>query len=99
MKKSSLTISITIVLSVIMIFLVAMLQFYGQSKISQQCSYLDPIYIDILAFFAGLFLVIEGFISIISKNDDSLIKQSSRIIRVLLGFSIITLHIIQFIHK
>ena len=101
MKKSNLkkTLICTFIVSLIVIILVTCVQLSGQNKISYGCSYLDPITIDLLAFFAALFLVIEGFARIIEHPSASLTRQATRIIRIAFGFAIITLHIIQFIHK
>jgi len=78
---------------------VALIQFYGQSKINSQCSYLDPILVDFLAFGAALFLFLEGIYRIFENPNYSLKKQITVIIRIAFGCAIITLHIIQFIHK
>jgi len=99
MKQFHKTLTLTIIISLIIIILVTLIQIYGQNKIVQGCSYLDPITIDFLAFFAALFLVIEGFARIFEHKKASLGRQSTRIIRIAFGFAIITLHVIQFIHK
>lgn len=89
----------TIGVSLTIIIFVTVIQIYGQNKIVQGCSYLDPITIDFLAFFAALFLVIEGFYRISEHKTASLKRQSTRIIRIAFGCAILTLHIIQFMHK
>lgn len=101
MKESNLkkTLIVTFIISLIVIISVALIQLYGQSKIVSGCSYLDPITIDLLAFLAALFLVIEGFARIIEHPHASLSRQTTRIIRIAFGFAIVTLHIIQFMHK
>jgi hypothetical protein len=96
LKKTLLVASLV---SLIVIVLVTYVQLSGQNKIAVGCSYLDPITIDLLAFLAALFLVIEGFARIIEHPHASLIRQTTRIIRIAFGFSILTLHIIQFMHK
>lgn len=101
MKKSNLkrTLVYTSIISLIVILSITWVQVYGQNKIVEGCSYLDPITIDFLAFLAAIFLVVEGFARIIEHPDASLKRQSTRIIRIAFGFAILTLHIIQFIHK
>jgi|ETN01SMinimDraft_4_1059930.scaffolds.fasta_scaffold264366_1 uncharacterized membrane protein SirB2 len=91
--------AVLIVLSIIVLGIVFLTQIYGKSSITTACSYLDPIYIDIFAFLAGLFLVVEGGISIYKNKAFALKKQWGRILRIILGFSILTLHTMQFIHK
>lgn len=63
------------------------------------CSYLDPLLIDVLALLAATFLIIEGLINIHKNQDTSLKYNMTRIIRVVFGFCIITIHLIQLIHK
>ncbi len=93
------TLIFTAVLSFLVVISVAYIQLYGQNKITAGCSYLDPITIDLLAFFGALFLVIEGFIRIVEHGNASIKRQFTRIIRIAMGFTLLTLHIIQFIHK
>ncbi len=93
------TLIVTAIICLGVILLVIYVQLYGQSKIVEGCSYLDPITIDFLAFFAALFLVIEGFARIIEHPSATLKRQTTRIIRIAFGCAILTLHIIQFIHK
>lgn len=89
----------TIGLAFLTVIIVSYIQLYGQSTIESQCSYLDPPIIDYLAFSAALFLVIEGFVRIFEHTHASLKRQFTRIIRIVFGCAIMTLHIIQFIHK
>ena len=98
-KNFKKTIIITITFSIIIIIIATIIQLNGQNKITEKCSYLDPWIIDILAFVAALFLIIEGFAKIIKNHNSSIKIQFTRIIRIMFGFSIITLHIIQFLHK
>ena len=90
---------VAIVFSVIVIILVLSVQLNGQSKIIGRCSYLDPWIIDLLAFSAALFLTVEGFARICEHPSASIKRQLTRMIRIALGCSILTLHIIQFLHK
>ena len=87
-----------IVGSCVVILIAVYIQFTGQSKINASCSYLDPITIDILAFLAALFLVIDGISDLFSvKSSNGRIWRIYT--RTFFGVAIVTLHIIQFIHK
>jgi len=98
--KSSLrkTLIITFIVSLISILLAISIQLNGQKNVDG-CSYLDPIAIDILAFIGALFLIIEGLARICEHPSATVRRQSTRIIRVAAGFAILTLHIMQFMHK
>jgi len=93
------TLIVTIIVCLLVIGVVTWVQIYGQNQIATGCSYLDPITIDLLAFFAALFLVIEGFARIIEHPNASLKRQLTRIMRIAFGCAILTLHTIQFLHK
>ena len=99
MKNLTRTAIFTSVLSGITILIAAIVQFNGQNKIVLACSYLDPALIDILAFSAALFLVVEGIYRIWEHKNASLKKQFTRSIRIAFGCAILTLHIIQFFYK
>jgi len=88
----------TLGLSLIAIVVSAWIQTKAENRIDS-CSYLDPVIIDFVAFLAGLFLVAEGLIGIFKHKSSSINNQLARIIRVSIGFAILTLHIIQFLHK
>ncbi len=90
---------VLITLCIIIIIVAFFIQIYGQSSISTACSYLDPITIDILAFIAALFLIIEGSFAIYNHKNLGLKRQIYRIIRIGIGFAILTLHAMQFLHK
>ncbi len=47
----------------------------------------------------AIFLILEGFWDILRHKDYILKKQLTKSIRVCLGFAILTIHIMQFIHK
>ncbi len=100
-KKNKLktTLLFTLVLSLMTIALAITVQLKGESSVKIDCSYLDPITIDILAFIAGLFLIIEGFFRIYEHPNASLKSQFTRCIRVAGGCALLTLHILQFVHK
>jgi|TARA_B100001971_G_scaffold175959_1_gene169807 Na+/H+ antiporter NhaD/arsenite permease-like protein len=84
--------------SFIAILLAISIQLNGQ-KSTNGCSYLDPIIIDILAFLAGIFLIIEGLARVYEHPNATIKRQLTRIIRIMAGFGILTLHVMQFIHK
>ncbi len=69
------------------------------SKNVSKCSYLDPVIIDVLAFLAASFLVVEGIYSIAKNKNQPLKNQWTRSIRIAFGFAILTLHLMQFLHK
>ena len=98
-KNLKKTLIFTAVFCAVIILIVVYIQIYGQNKIAVGCSYLDPITIDLLAFFAALFLVFEGFARIFEHPNASLKRQFTRVLRIAFGCAILTLHIIQFIHK
>lgn len=93
------TFFICIILCFFIVVIVGFVQYTGQSKVNEGCSYLDPITIDILAFGAALFLIIEGFFKIIKNFNASLKNQATRIVRIMLGCSIIVIHVLQIMHK
>lgn len=98
MKNIAKTFLFTGLLSIAVIILCFSLQTRANSLIVQ-CSYLDPVIIDFLAFSAGIFLIIEAGYRIYEHKRAKFKKQITRSIRVAFGFAILTLHVIQFIHK
>lgn len=98
-KNLKKTLIFATVFCIIVVLFVFYIQIYGQNKIVVGCSYLDPIAIDLLAFFTALFLIIEGFIKIFKQPGASVRRQLTRIIRITFGCSILVLHIMQFIYK
>jgi len=93
------TLILTLIVCIIAVGSATYVQLKAQSEVTEKCSYLDPITIDLLAFIAALFLFVEGIARIIEHPSASLKRQATRIIRVAFGAAIMTLHIIQFIHK
>ncbi|PIR93194.1 hypothetical protein COT99_01890 [Candidatus Falkowbacteria bacterium CG10_big_fil_rev_8_21_14_0_10_43_10] len=89
----------TFSLSLLFIFSAILIQTKGQSGLKINCSYLDPITIDIFAFIFALFLVIEGIYKIYQSKDAVLTKQITRGIRISFGLAILTLHLIQIFYK
>jgi len=63
------------------------------------CSYLDPITIDIVAFLAGVFLIVESLVDIFKHKDSPVHSQFIRCLRLCFGTSIVVIHVMQFIHK
>ena len=95
LKKTLLT---TFISSFLAVILATSVQLNGQRS-TNGCSYLDPILIDILAFLASIFLIVEGLARIYEHPNATIKRQLTRIIRIMAGFGILALHIIQFIHK
>jgi len=63
------------------------------------CSYLDPVSVDIWAMLLAIFLICEGFSDIFKTKHFPFKNQLTKSIRVSLGFAILTIHLMQFIHK
>lgn len=97
-RKFRKTLFFTFGMSLASIILAIYIQLTGQGSVNG-CSYLDPISVDFLAFLASLFLIIEGLGRIYEHPHASMTRQFTRIIRVSAGFAILTLHIMQFVHK
>ncbi len=98
-KNFKKTLIFTVIICLIVSITVYSVQTYGNSDLKTNCSYLDPIAMDFFAFFAGLFLFIEGFMRIFENPGAFLKRQFTRIIRISFGVGLLTLHIMQFIHK
>lgn len=92
------TVIFTLFLSLFTIISAFLVQKNANNNISK-CSYLDPILIDVLAFLAALFLLIEGVYSIMKNKNQPLRQQWTRSIRIAFGCGILTLHLMQFLHK
>lgn len=99
MEKFQKTLTFTIIFSFIVIVLAIFVQLKGESQITFSCSYLDPVTIDILAFLASIFLIVEGVARISEHKNASIKRQFTRILRIGIGFAVLTLHIMQFVHK
>jgi membrane protease YdiL (CAAX protease family) len=98
-ERFKITLEVTLGIIIIVILIAFLTQYYGEDKLNQQCSYLDPIMIDFLAFIVAIFLIIEGFYKIFKNKQQGYKKQILRIIRIGIGFAILTLHTMQFLHK
>lgn len=89
----------TLTAALLTIAVVLLVQFRAERTIPINCSYLDPITVDYLAFIAGFFLIFEGIYRLHEHKYAPLSKQFTRILRIAFGCSIVTLHILQFLHK
>jgi len=98
-EKFKKTLEMLFIAVIIIIIIVFLIQNYGSNKLNQKCSYLDPILIDVLAFFVAFFLIVEGFYQILKNKRDSYKNQFLRISRIAIGFAILTIHTMQFLHK
>lgn len=54
--------------------------------------------VDYFAFYAGIFLISDALFKIISKNDRFFPYQLIRLMRLIIGVSIFTIHIMQYIY-
>jgi hypothetical protein len=92
------TIQNTLIICLLTILVAFSVQYYGASVVDG-CSYLDPVWVDFLAFGVGLFLIIDGFHRIWEHKNDKYRRQFTRSIRIAIGCAIVTIHIMQFIYK
>lgn len=99
MKQIHKTISATIILCLFMMVIVAIVQARGENILDKKCSYLDPLLIDFLAFCVAIFLVGEGLARIFEHKNASIKRQFTRILRIMIGFAILTVHVMQVIYK
>lgn len=96
--QSSKTFSLLTAGSLVSVFFAGYIQNRASQTVSS-CSYLDPVLIDVVALIAGFFLIVEGVLAIFRQRNIFWAYQLTRILRVCLGCSITTIHILQFIHK
>ena len=87
------------ILCLIVIIAALTVQLTGQNFAKGGCSYLDPITIDLLAFFVAIFLVVEGVCRISEHKNMGIKRQFTRSVRIAIGCAIITIHVLQFFHK
>ena len=99
MKNFNKTIIFTTTISILSVIGTLIIQLRGQNSVGKGCSYLDPILIDIMAFLVAVFLIIEGTYSIFKNKEEPLKNQITRSVRIAIGLTILTIHILQFIHK
>ena len=89
----------TFALAVAAIGIALFFQIRADKDLLINCSYLDPVTVDVLAFFAASFLILEGVYRLYEHRYATFSKQFTRAIRIALGCSILTLHVMQFLHK
>ncbi|HIH42900.1 TPA: hypothetical protein HA246_04615 [Candidatus Woesearchaeota archaeon] len=80
--------SIIVVLTIILIFSA------NERNLVPNCSYLDPLFIDVAALAGSAFLIIEGMWSIV-RSPASHAKQIFRLLRVLFAVGVLTMHVLQ----
>jgi hypothetical protein len=98
MKNSQKTLCLTAILSALAVITSSIIEVKSKDN-RLNCSYLNPILIDFLAFGAGLFLIFDGIYRILEHKDASLKKQFTRSVRIALGCTLVTIHLIQFLNK
>ena len=100
MKDIHKTLIFTLILCFIAIVSSLFIQIKGKNVIEKVvCSYLDPVTIDMMAFLVALFLIVEGFARIYENPKNKFHTQFTRSLRISIGFAILTIHVMQFIHK
>jgi len=92
------TLLVTCLLSLAGILVAFLLQNKANHSVNS-CSYLDPISVDIWAMLLAVFLIGEGLHDIFRSKHQLLKNQLTKSIRVSLGFAILTIHLMQFMHK
>ncbi|MBU1999222.1 MAG: hypothetical protein ABIG46_00475 [Candidatus Omnitrophota bacterium] len=85
-------------MSVTISYFAAYIQLTANKSVNS-CSYLDPLIIDIVALIAGFFLICESLVDIFFHKQSPVVKQLVRCVRMAFGSAIVTIHILQFIHK
>jgi len=98
MKNSKKSALLTVLLSIFAIITTYLVQTKGENTIPK-CSYLDPITVDLVAFSVAIFLIIEGVYKLGTNKNKPFSQQFFRSVRVAIGFAILTIHIMQFLHK
>ena len=88
-----------VVFSIIFVTASILIQLSSGDFTKINCSYIDPINIDIGAIVGSIFLIIEGISRIHVNKKDKLKIHLLRVLRVSFGFSILILHIFQFSYK
>lgn len=92
------TLVFTFLLSLITISIAFLVQ-SNANKCVRSCSYLDPITVDIFALAFSVFLILEGYWDIFRHKHYPLKAQVTKSVRICIGFAILTIHIMQFLHK
>ncbi len=99
MNNSRKTLWFTLALCSTTMITVLFVQIKAENFLTSNCSYFDPVTIDLLAFLAALFLIFEGIYRILEHKKAPLKKQATRSIRIAFGCAIIALHLTQFFSK
>ena len=100
LKNWQKTTILTICFCVFAVSLVLFVQTSAEKNLgSINCSYLDPITFDILAFLFAAFLVIEGIYRIVEHSNITLKHQLTRSIRIAFGCAILSIHLMQYMYK
>lgn len=99
MKHYTKTRLFTFALCFVTMIISLLVQLNGQNSLENGCSYLDPVLIDILAFCIGIFLICEGAYRISEHKNMCIRNQFTRSVRMAIGVAIVTIHVLQFIHK
>ncbi|MFA5855887.1 MAG: hypothetical protein WC867_00890 [Candidatus Pacearchaeota archaeon] len=92
------TLLLTIIFSFIAIFIASYIRITAISQLNLYCSYLNPLIIDILATLFAIFLILEGSFRIYEHPNAILKRQYTRIMRIVIGFAILTLHTFEFFY-
>lgn len=71
----------------------------AEGNLVEKCSYVDPALIDVLAFAAAVFLVVEGLHQIVEHDHWSRTDRIGIAVRIAFGFAILTLHTMQVFYK
>jgi len=101
MEKSNLkrTLLIAVIVSIVFVSIPILAQIYIEGKLFTGSNYLDTTTIDFFGSLIAVFFIIEGFSRMILYPNASLRAQATRILRVGIGFSILSLHIIPFLSR
>lgn len=78
------------------VFLVHLAEFIWGAHAPEQTSALLGALIDWAAFFYGVFLTAEGILRIYNSEERSFSDQFTRTIRAIIGSSVLTIHVLQF---
>jgi hypothetical protein len=65
----------------------------NHKNITLNCSYLDPPLVDVIALLGSIFLIGEGFLAL--RRNGTKAQQLSRVVRILFGASVLTIHVLQ----
>ena len=83
----------------IWIFTIHLFQFMRYRVFSTQIAEITIAYKDYFPFFAGMFLVVEGFYKISKSKAHLFPDQFPRVFRIIIGTCLFTIHLLQFMHS